>query len=89
MKQVGKMEEQYKKTGLRLMKAMEWLDGPERTKEEVNQWYPRYKQLFDQTTNLEKELRKTMTQEKFEQCVRVIIKALGELGEPEKGGMGD
>ena len=40
-----------------LLQAMGWLDDPKRTKEEIEKWFPKYKQLFGEMTGLEREER--------------------------------
>lgn len=42
----------------RVMAAMRWLDSPERTKEEIDEWLPTYKRLFNELTRLERMLNK-------------------------------
>lgn len=44
-----------------LLKAMNWLDDPKRTNEEIEKWYPKYKQMFDEMTVLEREIRREGT----------------------------
>ena len=41
-----------------LLQAMEWLDDPNRTKGEIEKWFPKYKQLFDEMTGLERGQRR-------------------------------
>lgn len=43
----------YQKT----MAGMTWLDGADRTKEEIDKWQPRIKEMFDEITRLEMERR--------------------------------
>jgi len=49
--------QQYADLAPKLLKAMEWIDDPTRTKEEVNKWYPRYKIMFDEITRIERIIR--------------------------------
>lgn len=50
------MHEIYEKLKQRVRGAMEWLDDPTRTREEIEAWYPRYKAMFDEVTRLERRL---------------------------------
>ena len=36
---------------------MIWIDSPERTKTEIDQWFGAYKILFDEVTRLERLMR--------------------------------
>ena len=50
-------QQQYDQLKPKLLKAMEIMDSPERTPGEILAWYPKYKQMFDETTRLERMLR--------------------------------
>ena len=41
----------------RTIDAMKWLDHPDRTEKEITQWFPTYKKMFDQVTELERKIR--------------------------------
>lgn len=48
---------QYEELAQRLRIAMIWIDSPERTKTEIDQWFGAYKILFDEVTRLERLMR--------------------------------
>ena len=52
------MKPQYEELAQRVKKGMEWIDSPERTQGEIDKWFPKYKQLFDEMTGLEREKRR-------------------------------
>ena len=52
------IKQQYADLSPKLLKAMAWIDSPDRTKEEVDRWYPRYKIMFDEITKLERIMRR-------------------------------
>jgi len=51
-------QQQYNELSPRLLKAMQVLDSPERTPGEIQAWYPKYKQMFDEFTRLERKLER-------------------------------
>lgn len=48
---------QHEELCRRVMAAMIWIDSPERTKEEINEWLPSFKTMFDELTKIEREMR--------------------------------
>ena len=50
-------QQQYDELYLRVHKAIEWLDDPKRSAEEVEKWLPRYIALFDEWKRLERMIR--------------------------------
>jgi hypothetical protein len=57
------MESQYEELAQRVKKGMEWIDSPERTKEERDKWFPSFKIMFDELTKLEREMRNERNQQ--------------------------
>ena len=49
-------QQQYNELKPRLLKAMSWLDDP-KNKGHTDQWYPKYLELFNQATYLERMMR--------------------------------
>lgn len=50
------IQQQYEELSNRVHKAIEWLDSPGRTEEEIDKWLPRYEALFDEWKALEKRV---------------------------------
>jgi len=51
------IEQQLKELIPQTRKAMIWLDDPKRTKEEVDKWYPKYIEMFNEITRIERIMR--------------------------------
>jgi len=47
------IQNQYDELLLRINDAMEWLDSPQRSLDEVERWFPEYEKLFWQMKKLE------------------------------------
>lgn len=48
---------QHEELCRRVMAAMIWIDSPERTKEEIEKWFPSFKKMFDELTKIERMIR--------------------------------
>ena len=51
------MDKQYKDLYRRTMKAMTWMDEPDRNLDEIKQWSPKLKAMFDEITRLEQSMK--------------------------------
>ena len=49
---------QYEELAQKLSGAMIWIDNPDRTKFEIDQWFNAYQRLFDEVTMLERRERR-------------------------------
>lgn len=50
-------KQDYEQLIARTRSAMEWIDDPKRTREEVDKWYPKYIAMFNEITRIERIMR--------------------------------
>jgi|GEM_PF-2767668 hypothetical protein len=51
------LQQQYDELYQRVHKAIDWLDLPERTREEIEKWLPEYQKLYVRMMKAESELK--------------------------------
>ena len=49
-------QQRHEELELEMLRARKWMSNPIRTNEEREKWYPKYKKLVDEITQIEKEM---------------------------------